>query len=82
MNHNFLNEIFRLLLLFFNIILLFCVYIHNKKGKQLCILNISILLLVKGINIYINKLDTEFISFLIIKIGVVTILFIEYDIFI
>ena len=82
MRDNMLNEISRITLIFFNIMLLLCVYTHNKKGKQICILNMSILLLVKGINMYINKLDTEFISLLLIKIGLFTILFIEYYIFI
>jgi len=81
MRDNMLNEISRILLIFFNIILLFYVYINNRKGKQCCMLNMSILLLIKGINMYINKLDSEFMSLLLIKIGIVSILFTELLLF-
>ena len=81
MRINFLNEISRITLIFFNIIILFCIYTNNRKAKQCCILNMSILLLIKGINMYINKLDTEFMSLLLIKIGVVSILYTEILLF-
>ena len=41
-------------------------------------LNMSILLFIKGINMYINKLNSEFISLLVIKIGFVSLLFTEF----
>ena len=81
MRINFLNDISRITLIFFNIIILFCIYTNNRKAKQCCILNMSILLLIKGINMYINKLDTEFMSLLVIKIGLFSLLFIEFYIF-
>jgi hypothetical protein len=81
MRNNMLHEIYRILLIFFNIILLFSVYTQNKKVKQCCILNMSIILLFKGINMYTNKLDTNFISLLLIKIGIVSILFAELLLF-
>lgn len=81
MRDNMLNEISRITLIFFYIILLFNIYTKNIKGKDFCMLNMSILLLIKGINMYINKLDTEFMSLLVIKIGLFSLLFTEFYIF-
>ena len=64
-----------------NILLLFNIYNNNKTAKTVCLLNISILLIIKGIYMYINKLGSEFLNVLIIKIGVCSLLFIEYYIF-
>jgi hypothetical protein len=82
MRDNILNKIYSISLIFFNIILLFNIYNKNKKGQDCCMLNMSILLLIKGFNMYINKLDTEFISLLIIKIGLCLLLVTEFYIFI
>ena len=82
MRDNMLHEICRITLIYFNIIFLFIIYINSRKGKNFCMLNMSIILLIKGINMYINKLDTEFISLLVIRIGFVSLLFAEYDIYI
>ena len=81
MDNNIIGEIIKILLLFFNILLLFNIYNNNKTAKTVCLLNISILLIIKGIYMYINKLDSEFLNVLIIKIGVCSLLFIEYYIF-
>jgi len=78
MRYNMLNEIFRISLIFFNIIFLFSTYNNYQKIKACCMLNMSILLFIKGINMYINKLNSEFISLLVIKIGFVSLLFTEF----
>ena len=41
----------------------------------------NIILLIKGINMYINKLETEFMSILVINIGLVALLFTYFFIF-
>jgi hypothetical protein len=78
-----LNRIFRISLIFFYIILLFSIYKNknNKKIQDCCMLNMSIILLIKGINMYYNKLGTEYMSLLLIRIGLVFLLFTEVFIF-
>jgi len=78
MKSNILNEVIRISLIFLNIVLLLCWYNNYQKCMVITLLNMSILLLIKGVVMYINRLDNEFLCVLIIKISLVSLLVIEF----
>ena len=81
MKSNILNEVIRISLIFLNIVLLLCWYNNYQKCMVITLLNMSILLLIKGVIIYINNPDNEFMCFLIIKISLVSLICIEMYLF-
>jgi len=78
MKSNILNEVIRISLIFLNIVLLLCWYNNYQKCMVITLLNMSILLLIKGVVMYINRLDNEFLCVLIIKISLVSLLVTEF----